>query len=513
MVGALLLRAKTAAVLGLALAALLLVPQGTTHAAGGGGNFGPSVAGAVMGAYYETGVTIKAAVPADSGFHDIQISDRRRLNVDMFVKVDGEEMWITAFSGDPADLTVPDVMTVNRAQNGTSVAAHVVNAPVKAKVARVNIMVNDLTTPLADCDDDEDFFTAARLAQDTDEVQTSIEIDQIGYLTEGIDIRVGLEQMTIVDLTDNPSPPDVMQVLRAQNGTAGAEHSVDDYIVGLTANPTPREQCGLGAFLINLHYNPSNARYISLVKESFLESTGRTISDAAGICYTPDSSTPGLVRMQCNTLGALPLGPLGTGFVASALFEPLTIGSSISALTMGGSLLVDVAGNGMSGVTLGSGALQAMTCPDANGDGVVNLLDAVGIARNFNDKGANSGATIAAPVDTSQTTIQISGVGTMAVDNTIAVDFEQMRVLSLNPGPPATMNVERHINQTPARSHQAGTAIYIATQDLNFDGIKGYTEPRDTSPRVFGGSPDLTLNVLDAVAAARVGIVVNTTCP
>lgn len=622
MLSALPSRVKAAAVWGLALAALALVPQSTVHAQGGGSFGPPGVIAAVMGAYYETGVTIKASVPADPDVHDIQISDRRRLHIEMFVKVDSEEMWITALSGDPASLTVPDVMTVDRAQNGTTVAAHSVNTAVKANVAAVNILVNNLTTDLADCDQDEEFYSGSDLAQDIDAVQTLVHISAApqAVLTVGLHIRIDSEEMHIVHLYDYPSGTDPrMDVTRGVNGTTAAEHSEGTRIYGKTANPTPRLQCGLGAYRIDLHYDPAKARYISLVNGPFLGSTGRIVKDYTGTCFTPDTGTPGVVTMQCNTEGSSPLGPLGTGLVATALFEPLTLGTSITTLSMSGSFLMDILGPAIPGVSLTGGSLQSMTCPDTNADGWVNIADAYNIAKNFFDKGKNSGATIAALVDTSQTTIEISGVGTIAVDQVdiidgkvdvnesgaadaaddlpdvvldlaaggtdqvditdgkvdvdengvinatddlanvvlhlagggtdqvdiidgqvdvdesaavnaaddlsdvvlelvppiVAVDAEQMLVNSLDAGPPATMEVERGFNSTPLREHQAGTTIYVASFDGNGDGKKGYTEARDTNPRVFGLPPPLTLilNLDDAYAVARVGLVVSVKCP
>jgi hypothetical protein len=599
---------KAAAVWGVALGALLLVPQGAVHAQGGGSFGPPAVTTTVLDAPYDTGVTIKASVPADAGYHDIQISDRRRLHVDMFVKVDGEEMWITALSGDPANLTVPDVMTVNRAQNGTIVASHNVAAKVNAKVAMVNVMVNNLTTSLADCDDDEESYTGVTLAEDMDEAQDNVLISDKTPLSIGMHIRIHAEEMTITNLINNTPNPDRMYVLRAQYGTTAASHDLGADIYAKSNSPTPRQQCGLGAYRIDLQYDQSKARYISLVNESFLTSTGRSIYDP-GTCFTPDASIPGLVTMECNTLGSS-LGPLGSGLLATALFEPLTIGRPITTLTTSDSFLTDVLGNVLSGVTATSGELRSMTCPDANGDGYASILDPFSIARNFNDRGESSGATTAEPVNASQTIIQISGDqvdvidgkvdvdesggsvfttddlanvvldlagggtdqvdiidgkvdvdesggsvfttddlanvvldlaggGTDQVDiidgqvdvnesgavdaaddlsdvvllavpltSTVAVDSEQMYVSSLSPGPPATMGVVRGFNQTTARTHQTGTAIYVASLDGNGDGIKGYTAARDTNPRVFEvtGRLDFIVNILDAMVAAMVQV-------
>jgi hypothetical protein len=512
-------KAKVAAGGVLLLLVLALVSPSSGYAAGSGSWGPPGVVAAVLGSYYDTGATIKEAVPADAGFQTIQISDQRRLHVDMLVEVDSEQMWITALTEtnptNPFDTTTPDTMTVDRAQNGTTLASHSLNAKVNAKVARVNIMVNDLTTPIADCDNDELYYSGADLAEDIDDVQTSVPITGQGLLAVDQHIMIADEEMTIVSLDGTD-----MGVLRAQNGTQAAEHSSGTRVYIKTATPTPRQQCGLGSYQINLQYDQTKARYISLVNGSFLTSTGRSIVDATGTCAAPNNSVPGTVSMQCNSSGidgqGKPIiGALGSGTLATALFEPLAVGITLTNLDLTGSLLLDIKGTVLSGVTLNSGILQAMTCPDADNDGWVTVLDAVKIAQNWGDTGLNSGATIAAAVDGSQTTIGISGLGSLVAGDTVAVDFEQMHVNSVDAGPPATMEVQRGVNPPPGgKTHQAGTIIYRAFDGPDVGTVAGYTEPRDTAPRVYGAlPPDGSLSILDAVAAAKVGIVITTKCP
>lgn len=509
-------KAKVAAVGVLLLLAVALFSPSSGYAAGGSGSWGPpGVVAAVYGAYYDTSVTLKEAVPAEAGFQTIQISDQRWLHTDMLVKVDSEQMWITALTEtnpmNPFDTTTPDTMTVNRAQNGTALAAHANGAAVKAKVARVNITVSNLTTPVADCDNDEVYYSGADLAEDMDTVQTSVLITGQGLLAVDQNILIADEEMTIVSLDGN-----VMGVLRAQNGTQAAEHSSGTRIYIKAASPTPRQQCGLGSYQINLQYDQTKARYISMVNQSFLTSTGRSIVDATGICAAPNNSVPGTVTMNCNSSGfdgqGKPIiGALGSGTLATALFEPLEVGMTLSNLNLTGSLLLDIKSTTLSGVSLNSGILQAMTCPDANNDHTINVLDLMKIALNFGDTGQDSGATIAAAVNGTQTTIEISGVGSLVAGDTVAVDFEQMHVNSVNAGAPATMDVNRAVNSTPAKTHDVGTTIYRAFDKASGgDGVAGYTEPRDTSPRVYGNPPNLALNILDGMAPARV---LGTSCP
>lgn len=509
-------RSRLVALWAVVLAAIALAPQGTAHAQGSGSFGPPGQVAAVLGSFYETGVTIEESVPADSGFQVIDISDQRRLHTNMFVEVGNEEMWITALTetnpSDPFNLTLPDTMTVDRAQNSTPLEAHGLGDKVKANVARVIISVNDLTTPVLDCDVDEVFYTGSDLAADMDDVQASAQVTNPGFLSVGMDIRINLEEMKIIGLAG-----DVITVMRAQNGTTAADHDLGTFIYAKNTNPTPQEQCGLGGYEINLQFDETKARYISLVNESFLTSTGRSVLDPLSTCAAPDESVPGVLSMQCNSSGITPqggpiIGALGSGVLATALFEPLEIGRPISDLDMSGSLLFDIRGNNLSGVSVNSSQLQAMTCPDTNNDGFVNILDVTKIALNFGDTGQDSGATIAASVDGSQTSIEISAQGTLAPGDTVAVDFEQMHVNSIDSGPPVTLDVNRGVNGTPAKTHDVGMAIYRAF-DGSGDGAAGYTLPRDTNPRVYGNAPDMAINILDATVAARVGLIMTTKCP
>lgn len=511
-------RGKVAALWAVVLAAVALAPQSTVHAQGSGSFGAQGTFAAVFGSFYETGATISEAVPADAGFQTIEISDQRRLHTDMLVRVDGEEMWVTALTetdpfGNPFDLTFPDTMTVDRAQNGTALASHAAGAKVKAKVARVSITVSNLTTPDADCDADEEPYSLADLAEDMDAVQTSVQITDQGLLEVGQDIKVAFEEMTVESLVGN-----VMGVARGQNGTEAVEHSEGTRIHIKTANPTPREQCGLGQYQVSLQYDESKARYISMVNETFLTSTGRSIVDSTGTCAAPDNSVPGTVSMSCESSGfdggGKPIiGALGSGAIATALFEPLEVGSTISSLDMTGSFLSDIRGTTLSSVTINSGILQSMHCPDVNGNGSVELADSFVVVLNLFDRGEDSGANVDGPVDTTQTTIPIDVVGTLAAGDTIGVDFELMHVESVTPGPPASIDVQRAYDGQPARSHEAGTDIWEGTFDGNADGKMGYTRPRDPNPRVYDPPSPPSIQSIDLGDILTTVFAWGSTCP
>jgi hypothetical protein len=133
----------------------------------------------------------------------------------------------------------------------------------------------------------------------------------------------------------------------------------------------------------------------------------------------------------------------------------------------------------------------ALDCPDANLDGWVDSADIMMIARNFSDRGTDSGATTVADVDRPQTTIWISDYTRLVVGDTIAIGTEQMTVVALRHGDPDTMTVARAANHTTSTLHAAGDPVYRATVDGNRDGVKGYTEPTDVNHDGYIDSGDL----------------------
>ena len=121
------------------------------------------------------------------------------------------------------------------------------------------------------------------------------------------------------------------------------------------------------------------------------------------------------------------------------------------------------------------------------------------------DGGVDSGATIISNVTASQTQIAISNHSKLLVNDTIAIDDEQMKVLTLVGGPPwpDTMTVSRAFNGTHAATHKASAHIYRATTDGNHDGKNGYTPGRDVNLDLIISSTDLLW----------VAMVMGTTCP
>jgi hypothetical protein len=98
---------------------------------------------------------------------------------------------------------------------------------------------------------------------------------------------------------------------------------------------------GLGDFEFTVTYNASVASVPSVASVTpgpFLGSTGRSVT-----CTTPVIA-PGSVNYSCNTLGSSPNGPLGSGVLATIVFQPAASFGSTN-LTFATSHLQDITGD------------------------------------------------------------------------------------------------------------------------------------------------------------------------
>jgi hypothetical protein len=93
----------------------------------------------------------------------------------------------------------------------------------------------------------------------------------------------------------------------------------------------------LGAYQITLSFDPALLAYQSHLPGPFLGSTGRATS-----CFAP-SVDAGSVTVACNSLGASPPGPSGSGLLHSITFRGLAGG--VSPVVVAEALLSDVAAN------------------------------------------------------------------------------------------------------------------------------------------------------------------------
>ncbi|MDI6858177.1 MAG: hypothetical protein QME71_07700 [Dehalococcoidia bacterium] len=305
---------------------------------------------------------------------------------------------------------------------------------------------------------------------------------------------------------------DTLVVTRWVNGVADSHSAgapVRDHIMKTdiwVRNIPASHPYGLGGFEVRLSFNPNQLEYLQLTLDlTWIQSTGRT-----AWCSGPTPSS-GLVVASCSTTGnpgePYPLGPTGSGRIATVWFKVKNEDLVSRSLLLTGSKILDITSTLIS-ASLQGGFVRTILCPDANLDGRVTSLDATSVWLHTNDRGQNSGATLAQAIDTVQTTLPVSGLGSLAVGQIIAIDNEHMQVNAVSAGPPATIEVTRGLYNVPGypttiKPHAAGTGIYIATIDGNFDGKKGYTDPRDTDNNGV-------LNTLDVVPMFGI---LNSWCP
>jgi len=274
--------------------------------------------------------------------------------------------------------------------------------------------------------------------------------------------------------------PDTMVVLRGWYDSTKTTHGSGTTVKAQTVTASiyansVTDAWGLGAFTVVVGF-PTEVRYVKLMAEpAWLGSTTRMAS-CDGFQYEGEN----VWQITCNTIGdpenpGYPLGPKGSGLIATLKLQ-VQPDMGTSTVNIWGNLLNTTGADIPATVTNLNVVVQR--CPDTNLDLKVDSGDIGQVARNFGDRGEDSGATLVNAIDTAQTSIAISGQGSLVNGATIAIDAEQMTVLTLQPN---SMTVTRGVNNTRAASHAAGAPIYKGTIDGNTDGKLGYTRPRDVS--------------------------------
>jgi hypothetical protein len=341
---------------------------------------------------------------------------------------------------------------------------------------------------------------------------TQVDISSQSLLRTGWIVKVGAEHLLILQLTQGSvGHHDTMLVRRAREGTAAASHAHGAVINGHTQTisiwaKNVDFQYGLGGFEVDLTF-PPDVQYVKLTPSvSWLASTGRTAID----CFGPNH-TGNTWEVHCVTWGGYdPHGPTGSGVIATATVVPPSSGTSTVSLV--GSRLTDITGY------VSSTASQSLSfrvldhCPDVNLNTRVEILDAQETARRWNDRGVDCGLKLSSDIDASQTTLQIndqdlawwygSGCGAPGTNrpNTIAIDNETMAVGNFSEaGSPDTVTVTRAVNDAQAKSHLAGSSVYLIPSQwgVGQPGQNGYTPRRDVD-----GSRKVT--ILDTQTIAQI---------
>ncbi len=108
----------------------------------------------------------------------------------------------------------------------------------------------------------------------------------------------------------------------------------------------------LGAFQVDLAFNPALVRVNAVEVGPFLGSTGRSV-----VCPGPlIDNVVGAIDFACVTLGATPPGPFGTGVLAQVTFQGLTPG--LSPVDVSEAILTNVPGTLLGPLTTQGGSVN-----------------------------------------------------------------------------------------------------------------------------------------------------------
>jgi general secretion pathway protein D len=112
----------------------------------------------------------------------------------------------------------------------------------------------------------------------------------------------------------------------AQQATVHIEGPSTQVVAGggpFTVSVTVEDVTNLGAFQLDLEYDPAILSLVEIKEGPFLGSSGRQVN-----CLPPriEQSSAGFI---CVTLGATPDGPNGSGVLSTITFQPLAAGSGL----------------------------------------------------------------------------------------------------------------------------------------------------------------------------------------
>jgi hypothetical protein len=336
----------------------------------------------------------------------------------------GEEMLITAVSAMPTPS-----MTVIRGYHGTTPTAHVVNAAVFAGPERMTVARASLPAPHSAGADFRDNLRVLRVSDQSLLTASALQIDSERFKVEELPARTlhdtGLTLTSSVNTTDTvlhvsaaglqkgwilQVESELMPVTAAGSGTVtvvrgffgsqASSHSAGTAIKAVSSETntvrasrgfqsTPVQSHAAGAsitdvdglggygFTLSSPGVPAVIGFVWADNSTFLGQTGRTVQ----CTHTPPS---GNISFQCNTTGALPLGPTGSGTLATVNVtgKQLVPNAPSQALNLSGVTLHDISGDALLPVSTATGTVRVVGCPDFDGNRVVNFAgDVINIAR------------------------------------------------------------------------------------------------------------------------------------
>jgi hypothetical protein len=158
---------------------------------------------------------------------------------------------------------------------------------------------------------------------------------------------------------------------------------------------SPTGPCGMGAFTFTLSWEQVRFAYVGIQgvgSAFFLATTGRPV-----FCQPPTFGIATLTY-SCNSGGAIPLGPQGSGKLATITFDPNGAGpDTFTTLTVSNITFSDIAGNQFP-ATGGTSEVHFLPCFDVTGDNAVDLSDALAILGFF----GQSSPPVATKYDTTE---------------------------------------------------------------------------------------------------------------
>lgn len=379
--------------------------------------------------YHATGATTNE--PVYAVMRTIKISDKNLLQVGWTVRIDVEAynteyMDIIGLSGDgpggaddfmtvsrslPVDHTTAplniwggqDRITVSRGFAGTTPASHAQGAHIWQNIRTVyttahtglsqgiTIQIDNEKMTVSWVTPGYSFDSGATLTADVQPGDTSIPVSNAALLQVGWMIKIDSEKMLITGLSGGT--PGTATVTRAQEGSAAASHLAGATIWGGTdrigaargafgttiashsAGAPINDVDGLGAYVFTLSFNTAYLAPGTVINESFLTSTGRTLS------YCSKSWGTGTVTTSCFTQGSTPLGPTGSGTLATVVLRAIAVtGAGTTPADLVSGQLLDGAGDVLSS-TVVDASLKIVKCADEDGNRYVNFSDAVVVAK------------------------------------------------------------------------------------------------------------------------------------
>lgn len=136
-----------------------------------------------------------------------------------------------------------------------------------------------------------------------------------------------------------------------------------------TMDIVAQDVSNLGAYQVELTFNPAIVHVVSVSPGPFLGSTGRTVSPVGPII----DNNLGKVTFGAFTFGPQP-GVNGTGVLATVTFQPRAHGTS--SLHLQNLQVADPASNPIPGVTTEDGQVEIVSCfGDFDGDNDVDIFD------------------------------------------------------------------------------------------------------------------------------------------